>query len=154
MTSTGSSTGERGATFADVIMSEFGFLVARGFQPVIQSDDEVAYEAHNGVFVRLFRDRRDGYLGFRVGLSSRPRDALTTSEFARLTGAESQGEYPETISQVRAGAARLAQLLQDYGVRVLAGDETILDEAMALRREYTKSFTRPQPPDESAGKES
>jgi hypothetical protein len=146
MTTAGSTTGDRGETFSEVVISEFSFLLARGFQPVVHTDDEVAYAAPHGVFVRLFRDARDRYVGFRVGLSSRPKDALTTTEFVRLTGAKSQGEYPETISQLRASARRLAQLLHDYGDRVLAGDETILDEAKALRREYTKSFTRPQPP--------
>lgn len=153
MTNAGSNPSGGDETFPDVIAAEFGFLLDLGFQSVVEGDDAVRYEAPTGVFVRVFRDKRDRHVGFRVGLKDRPRDALTTPEFARLTGAASRGEYPESISELRASAARLAQLLRDYGDGALAGDETILDEAMALRREYTKSFTRHQPPDEPLGKE-
>lgn len=152
ITHAGSDSSGEGETFPDIIASAFGFLLDRGFYSVVEGDEAVAYEAPSGVFVRVFRDSRDRYVGFRVGLKSRPKDALTTPEFARLTGAESRGDYPESIPELRASAARLAQLLRDYGDRALGGDETILDEAMALRREYTKSFTRPQPPDEPLGK--
>ncbi len=110
------------------------------------------YDAANGVFVRVFRDPRDRYVGFRAGLRSRPRDALTVPEFARLTGAETQGKYPESVSELRAAAIRLARLLKDFGEHVLSGDETILDEAIALRSEYTHSFTQAQPPNEQHGK--
>ncbi len=150
MTPAGSDPSGEGETFADIVASAFGFLLDRGFLSVVEGDDAVAYEAPAGVFVRVFRDSRDRYVGFRVGMKTRPRDALTTPEFARLTGAESRGEYPETIPELRASAARLAQLLRDHGDRALGDDETILDEAMALRREYTKSFTRS--PDEPLGK--
>ena len=143
----------KGETFPGIIASAFGFLLDRGFQAVVEGDDAVAYEASTGVFVRVFRDPRDRYVGFRVGLKSRPKDALTTAELARLTGAKSPGDYPESVTELRASAVRLAQLLRDYGDRALGGDETILDEAMSLRREYTKSFTRPQPLDEQLGEE-
>lgn len=137
------ATPRPGDHFSEIVASEFSFLGDRGFRSIVESDDSVLYEAANGVFVRVFRDSRDRYVGFRAGLKSRPKDALTVPEFARLTGAEMQGEFPESVSELRAGVARLAGLLRDFGERVLSGDETILDEAMALRSEYTKSFTRP-----------
>lgn len=139
--------------FPEVVASEFSFLRDRGFSSTVESGDSVLFEAANGVFVRVFRDSRDRYVGFRAGLTSRPKDALTVPELARLTGAESQGEFPESDAELVAGAARLARLLRDFGERVLSGDETILNEAMALRSEYTKSFTRPQPSDGQLGKE-
>lgn len=138
------SDARRDDEFPEVVVSEFSFLLDRGFRPTVEGGESVLYEAANGVFVRVFRDSRDRYVGFRAGLTSRPKDALTVPEFARLTGAEMQGEFPASGSELRAGAARLAGLLRDFGERVLSGDETILDEAMALRSEYTKSFTRPQ----------
>jgi hypothetical protein len=144
MTEDRSAASDHGETFLDVVASEFGFLLDRGFRSVVESEGVVVYEATNGVFVRVFRDATDLYVGFRVGLGSRPRDALTTPEFARLTGAKCRGDYPESASDLRAGAARLAQLLRDFGDRVLSGDEKILDEAMALRRQHTNSFTRPR----------
>lgn len=147
MTDTRSPSGERDQTFSEIVTSEFSFLVDRGFRAAIESNESVAYEAENGALVRVFRDPRDRYVGFRAGLTSRPKDSLTVPEFVRLTGAQSQGEFPEGVSELRLGVARLARLLRDFGERVLSGDETILDEAMALRREYTKSFTRPQPPE-------
>lgn len=137
----------------EVVASEFSFLRDRGFSSTVESGDSVLYEAANGVFVRVFRDSRDRYVGFRAGLTSRPKDALTVPEFARLTGAESQGEFPGSASELQASAARLARLLRDFGERVLSGDETILNEAMAMRSEYTKSFTRPQPSGGQPGKE-
>lgn len=153
MTDAGSDSSGEGETFPDIIASAFGFLLDRGFHSAMEGDDAMVYEAPSGAFVRVFRDSSDRYVGFRVGLKSRPKDALTTPEFARLTGAESRGEYPESIVELRSSAARLAQVLRDYGDRVLGGDETILDEAMALRREYTKSFICPQPPDEPLGRD-
>lgn len=151
MADTTSST--LGDDFSEVVASEFSFLGDRGFRCTVESEDSVLYEAANGAFVRVFRDSRDKYVGFRAGMKSRPKDALTVPELARLTGADIDGEFPESVSELRAGTARLARLLKDFGERVLSGDETILDEAMALRSEYTKSFTRPQPPDEKRSAE-
>lgn len=153
MTHTGSSATDRAETFLDAIAPEFAFLGDRGFHATAEGDDAVLYEAPNGVFVRVFRDPRDRYVGFRVGLTSRPKDALTMTELARLTGAESRGEYPERPAELRASAARLARLLRTHGERSLSGDETILEEAMRLRREYTKGFTRRQPPRELPARE-
>jgi hypothetical protein len=136
-----------------VVASKFSFLLDRGFRYSVESDESVLYESPDGIFVRVFRDPRDRYVGFRAGLASRPRDALTVPEFARLTGATTKGDYPETTSELHVDADRLARLLEDYGERVLAGDETILDEAMVLRSEYTKSFTRSESPNEQRDKD-
>jgi hypothetical protein len=153
MTDTTRPAEDRPGGFPELVAAEFSFLLDRGFQFSVESDESVLYEAASGVFVRVFRDPRDRYFGFRAGLRSRPRDALTVPEFARLTGAETRGEYPDSESELRASAARLARLLENFGDRVLAGDETILDEAMALRSEYTKPFTRTQQPNERRDKE-
>lgn len=126
-----------------MIEAEFAFLVEQGFRPEVEGEDSVRFEREDGVFVRVFRDPNDKYVGFRIGLSSRPRDALTATELARLSGvAVPRGEYPERADQIQASVARIAHELQAHGHRPLAGDETIYDEAMELRRTYTHRFTR------------
>lgn len=111
---------------------------------MVEDENSVRYERADGVFVRVFRDQRDKYVGFRIGLVSRPRDALTATELATLSGvAEPRGEYPERADQLRTSVARVAQALQTHGERPLGGDETIYDEAMELRRAYTQRYTRP-----------
>jgi hypothetical protein len=100
----------------------------------------------------VFRDPRDRYVGFRAGLVTRPRDALTVPEFERLTGATTKSDHSGSGSGLRVAAARLARLLNDYGERILSGDESILEEAMALRREYTRPFTRTRSSNEQTDK--
>jgi hypothetical protein len=130
-------------TFVDFVEAEFGFLVDLGFRCDVEDDNSVRYERADGVFVRVFRDPRDKYVGFRAGLVSRPRDALTATELAKLSGVTvPRGEYPERADQLHASVARIARELRAYGERPLAGDETIYDEAMELRRAYTQQFTR------------
>jgi len=153
MTDTRPASGSEPESFSAVVASAFAFLLDRGFRCSIESDESVVYEGPSGAFVRVFRDTRDRYLGFRAGVLSRPRDALTVPELARLTGAKAEGHYPESGSDLRDAAGRLALFLRDHGDRVLSGDESILDEAMALRSEYTKSFTRSQPPNEQRDEE-
>lgn len=136
------TTSTVGDEFPDVVASEFAFLLGRGFVCTVETDASVYYEGPNEVFVRVFRDPVDWYVGFRVGLTRRPKDALTATEPAQLTGAALEGDYPETSSELRASAARLARLLKDNGERVLTGDEAVLDEAMVLRRRYTERFTQ------------
>ena len=126
-----------------MIETEFQFLVERGFRLVIEDPNNVLFERDDGVFVRVFRDSRDKYLGYRIGLASRPLDALTATELARLSGiAAPRGEYPERADQLHTSVARIAQDLRTHGERPLSGDETIYDEAMDLRRDYTQQFTR------------
>ena len=138
-------------TIVQIIGAEFQFLVGRGFRSVVEDENTVLYERDDGVFVRVFRDSRDKYIGFRVGLVSRPQDALTATELARLSGvAAPHGEYPLRADQVHASVARVAQDLRTHGERPLGGDETVYDEAMDLRRSYTRPFTSERdtiPPD-------
>lgn len=130
-------------TLVEIIEFEFAFLVELGFRGIVEGAHEVRYERDDGVFVRIFRDPYDKYIGYRVGVTSRPRDELTAAELARLSGATvRRGEYPERADQVRASVARVAKELKSYGERPLSGDETIYDEAMDLRRAYTRRFTR------------
>jgi len=139
-----STPNEGAATLAEIVEDEFHFLVERGFHSVVEDENSVRYERDDGVFVRVFRDQRDKYVGFRIGLTSRPRDALTATELAKLSGvAEPRGEYPEHPDQMRASVARVAHDLRTHGDRPLGGDETIYNEAMELRRVYTQRFTRP-----------
>jgi hypothetical protein len=145
----GAESGDSGEAFSEVVIAEFGFLVERGFRPVVvQADGEVRFVAAHGVFVRVFHDPRERHVGFRVGLSSCPKDALAMEEYARLTGAKRHGEYLEGVPRVRASARNLARLLRDHGDGVLAGDEEIYERVKGLRHEYTKSFARRQPQEE------
>lgn len=131
-------------TLAEIVEDEFRFLADGGFHGVVEDENSVRYERSDGVFVRIFRDQRDKYVGFRIGLASRPRDALTATELAKLSGVvEPRGEYPERADQLSASVARVAHDLRTHGERPLGGDETIYDEAMELRRAYTQRYTRP-----------
>src|SRR4051794_2927652 len=99
---------------------EFAFLIEMGFRVDIANSHSVLYENDNGVFVRIFNDPRERYVGFRVGLASRPRDALNTTELARLAGPPvPRGEYPERTDQLHASVARIAHQLRSQGERPL-----------------------------------
>ena len=127
----------------DMIKAEFAFLEERGFRPTVEGENSVKYENAHGVFVRVFRDPNDKYVGFRVGLASRPKDALTGTELARLVGVGSpRGEYPERSDQVHASVARVAVFFRTFGERPLSGEDGIFDQAMELRAAYTRPFTR------------
>jgi len=141
---------EAGATFAAIVEDEFLFLVERGFRCVVEHEYSVRYEHASGVFVQVFRDERDKFVGFRIGLLARPRDALTAPELAKLSGVvEPRAEYPERADQLQASVARVADELRFHGERALRGDESIYDDAMELRRAYTQQYTRP--PDGTGG---
>jgi hypothetical protein len=136
----------RSIVLTDMIVAEFAFLVDSGFRWAVENPDSVIYENDAGVFVRVFRDSNDKYVGFRVGLTSRPRDALTATELARLGGTTlPSGEFPEREDRLHSSVARIAHQLQANGRRALSGDESIFDEAMDLRREYTRSFMSREP---------
>ena len=142
-------------TLVEVIEAEFSFLVESSFRPTVESENSVKYVRDDGVFVRVFRDPNDKYIGLRVGLTSRPRDALTSTEIARLAGVTApQAQYPERSDQVHASVARVAHELRVYGQRTLSGDTTIFDEAEELRRAYTRPFTREGSTGPSADRES
>jgi hypothetical protein len=129
-----------------MIEAEFSFLVDLGFRSIAETAYMVRYERDDGVFVKVFRDPYDKYVGYRIGLTSRPQDALTATELAELSGlAVPRSEYPERADRTRAMIARAAQELKRRGERPLSGDESIYDEAMELRRAYTQQFTRQGP---------
>jgi hypothetical protein len=131
----------RPRTLVDMIATEFVFLIERGFHATVEGKNSVLYANASGVFVRVFRDPIDKYVGFRVGLASRPKDALTAAEIVRLAGVTAhRGEYPEGIDQLDATVARVAQELRTYGERPLSGEVAIFDEAMEMRRQHTRSY--------------
>ena len=129
-------------SFPEVVAAEFGFLVDRGFRCSVESDRSVRYESPNGVFVHVFRDPRDRHVGFKAGLVTRPRDALNAGHLERITGGRVRADYSSDDSAMRIAVVRRARLLRDYGERILSGDESILEEASALNREYTKRYTK------------
>lgn len=130
-------------SFVELVKDEFSFLTDRGFADSVEGEREVRYENDEGVFVRVFRDPRDKYVGYRVGLSARPKDALTAAELVRLSGArQHRGEYPERDSELGASIARVSAELRQFGERALSGDVSIYDEAMELRREHTSRYTK------------
>jgi hypothetical protein len=104
-------------------------LIGLGFEPSIEGSHSVLYKNRNGVFARVFQDSRDRFVGFRVGLTARSRDALTSSELARLSGAKASNRVsPEDIGVLRAVVRQAARELIANGDRVLSGDESNLDE--------------------------
>ncbi len=138
----------------EMIAEEFAFLEELGFRHMTEDEDIVRYDRPDGVFVRVFRDPRDSHVGFRIGLSSNPRDALTDAELARLSGVPTtpRRDYPELDDPVYFSIARAAQELRRHGERPLAGDTTIYDEVQKLRRAYTQQFTRDGRIDPSKGR--
>jgi len=131
------------ASFAKVVADEFSFLTKIGFLSTPESPNTVLFEGPNDVFVRVFHDTNDKYLGFRVGLTSRPRDAPTAEELATIGGGPPPpGEFVEHADQLRGSIRRVADLLMAKGDRILSGDESILYEAMELRQAHTRRFTQ------------
>jgi hypothetical protein len=57
------------ASLVEIIEAEFAFLKDLQFRGVVEGDNAVRYERGDGVFVRVFRDSNDKYVGFRVGLT-------------------------------------------------------------------------------------
>jgi hypothetical protein len=86
------------------------------------------------------------HVGFRVGLSSQPNDALTDAELRRLEWNEIA---PPATAQVGEGlrwaAEDASHTLETLGDRALAGEETIFAEASELRREHTRKYTGESP---------
>jgi hypothetical protein len=93
---------DKPTTLVEMIDVEFAFQVDLGFRLVVEGVNSVRYERSDGVFVRVFRDPNDKYVGFRIGLATRPRDALTATELASPSGvATPHGEYPERADSYR-----------------------------------------------------
>ena len=130
-------------SLVQIIEQEFAFLTEAGFRSAVEGDNSVSYEHPDGLFVQVFQDPRDKYVGFRLGQVDRPKDALTATELARLADvATPRGEYPERGDQLAASVAKVAQDLRKYGERALSGDHTIFEEAKELRRAYTSRYTK------------
>jgi len=129
-------------SFVEVVASEFGFLVDRGFRSSVESDRSVLFESPTGVFVRVVRDPRERSISFRAGLVAEPRDALTETEFQRLIGANVKADFSQDDSGMRIAVERRARLLREHGERILSGDKSILDEAKDIRIEYTRRYTK------------
>lgn len=133
--------------FIAVLKEAFEFLERRGFRSTAEGDAMVLYESVDGVFVRAFCDAREMHVGFRVGLASRPKDALTDAELGLLDGGGGSLETRLQDEGVRALAIAAAHELETLGDRALAGDQTIFDEAMLLRREHTRGYVGDDPVD-------
>jgi len=142
LTDSGQEPPDQPESFPEVVAAEFGFLVERGFRCSVVSDRSVRYESPNGVFVHVFRDPRDRHVGFKAGLVTRPRDALNAGHLERITGGRVKPDHSGDDSGVRAAVVRRARLLREHGERILSGDESIVEEALALDREYTKRYTK------------
>jgi hypothetical protein len=81
-------------SLVQIIEQEFAFLTEAGFRSAVEGDNSVSYEHPDGLFVQVFQDPRDKYVGFRLGQVDRPKDALTATELARLADvATPRGEY-------------------------------------------------------------
>ena len=123
----------------------FAFLLAMGFDLAADGPYEVRYESAAGVFVRVFHATDDHYLGFRVGLTAEPRDAVTERELlAVMQAPELPGLFPNPTSLPKEALSELARRLRNYGARALAGDRAIFDKARVLRRAHTEGYTRAQ----------
>ena len=93
----------------------------------------------------IFYVERERYLGLRVGLMAQPKDALTEAEMLTLAGVGSlPGLYPESSADLSGALDALAERLRLFGVRVLAGDPAVFDDARALRRTHTERFMAPR----------
>jgi hypothetical protein len=129
-------------SFSTGVEGAFGFLCARGFTPS-SSEREVRFESPVGVFVRVFYTEREQHVGLQVGLVAEPRDALTEAEMLVTGGAgDLPGLFTETDDFDTALGA-LADRLQRYGERALAGDAAVFEEATALRRMHTARYVPP-----------
>lgn len=120
-----------------LVIDSFSFLTRQGFRVVSASDTEVRFENHEaGTFVRVFHDKIDKYLGYRVGLLTHPKDALTAAEVDSLEGhGDTPGLYPETADELPVAVKELARRLEGRGSRALGGEPEIFAEAQACGRD-------------------
>jgi hypothetical protein len=72
--------------FSRAVKGNVGLLEAMGFRLTDENHGRVCYQSPAGVFVYFLRDSSDRYVGFRVGLSDDPKDALTETEILALAG--------------------------------------------------------------------
>lgn len=132
-------------SFVAIVAEEFGFLAERGFHSVVEDEARVRFDRADGLFVSVFFDQYDRYVGFRIGLASQPRNALTDAELVKLSGAapdRSALPFVEQADQLLGAVARAANDLRMHGDRPLSGDEGVYEEAMELRRAHTDQYIR------------
>jgi hypothetical protein len=130
--------------FSDLVKKAFSFLGPLGFTLVSEEDHDLRYEnPDKGTFVRLFQTSDDKYVGYRVGLLARPRDALTTAEVTRIAGSPPlKHQFPEADRKLLGTVNELAEHLSLHGSQALDGEPSIYAKAKELRRSYTQRFTR------------
>ena len=127
---------------AQVIGKAFDFLKQRGFVPRTEDSSTVRFESADGRFVSVFWDAREQFLGFRVGHSSCPSDAVTDAELALIESERvSYHATRGTPREVGAAARAAAECLEALGERALEGDPALFADVMELRREHTRGYT-------------
>ena len=119
-------------TFVDHVHQESAFLTTHGFLTVQESDTEVMFESPSGVFVRFLYSPREEWVGFRVGLLSEPRDAVSDAELARLAGVTSE-RHLTGEGGLGAAVAESAAILRQLGARALQGDPSVFEDASSWR---------------------
>ena len=128
--------------FATAVKTSASYLEASGFRLTSEEATRLRYESSDGVFVLFFLDLQDHYVGFRVGLVTKPRDALTESEVLYLAGQNMPGQYPESPDELERAVVEAARRLREYGQDALSGAPSIYETASALRKDHTERYTK------------
>lgn len=153
--------------FAEVVLSCFSFLEARGFERVRVEPTFVRYESDRA-FVNVYHGRSSYELGVEVGqlngrLSAQPteppdadtsfvighpnpEDRFTIWEIARYSGApevtESTFFQASSADRVRSLVPKLAELVQRYAGPALQGDATFLERVREMRSEESRRYRK------------
>lgn len=133
--------GENEPEFEERASTAFSFLLARGFRRDATPPPTVRFVNDSGVFVDVFHIPFERYIGFKVGLTSQPKDAINNEELRTVENVQRPRSHfgaTEPSDPLEA----LAHLLEAHGERVLSGEQGVFDEARELRRRYTEQFTR------------
>lgn len=138
---TGETSWDQG--FATAVKTSASYLEASGFRLTSEEATRLRYETTDGVFLLFFLDLQDHNVGFRVGLVTKPRDALTESEVLYLvSGQNMPGQYPESPDEVERAVVEVARRLRQYGQDALSGTPSIYEAASALRKTHTERYTK------------
>ncbi len=127
--------------FPKAVKRNVGFLEASGFSLTDEESERVRYESPAGVFVLLFRDRIDHFVGFRVGLVAHPKDTLTEAEVLSLAGQRLPGQFPGSPDEIEDAVAEVARRLREYGEEALSGATSVYEAAHALRKAHTQKYS-------------
>ena len=133
--------GDSDDEFDERANTAFSFLLTRGFRRDADPAPRLRFVNDTGVFVDVFHIPLERYTGFKVGLTSQPRDALNNEE---LRSVEKVQRLPSRLGPIESSEPleALARLLEEHGERVLSGEQGVFEEARELRRRYTEQFTR------------